>query len=351
MSLLAADVGVRLGSRDIQVNVVAERGQAVALVGPNGAGKTSILRSIAGLQPIDRGHIEFDGVSLDDPSTGVFVPPHRRGFGFVFQDYLLFPHLSVLDNVAFGLTARRTRRSTARLLAAAELDRLGLAELAPLRPHQLSGGQQQRVAMARAVVIRPPLLLLDEPLAAVDAAATPDVRRELRREIRHADRTSILVTHNLVDAFALADRVVVVDDGRIVQQGTLASLTAAPRSRFVAEFVGVNLVEGVVTNGEFQAVSGVRLAVATDHVGPAFARIRPSAVSLHTTRPDGSPRNVLHATVRAMEPRGERMRIDLAPPLGLTAEVTIAAVDQLALRPQSDVWATVKATDIDVYPA
>ncbi|MEY4173801.1 MAG: hypothetical protein RI900_966, partial [Actinomycetota bacterium] len=239
MSGLVARVGVRFPGFAIDVPLSVQPGEVVALLGPNGAGKTTLLRALAGLQPIDHGSVVLDGTVLDDPVVGGFVEAAERSIGVVFQDYLLFPHLSVRENVAFGLRARGTAKAEARAVADGWLGRVGLADLADRRPTGLSGGQQQRVALARALAYGPRLLLLDEPLAALDAATRRDVRRELRQHLDAFDGCTVLVTHDPVDAYALADRVVVLEHGGVMQQGTLVEVAAHPRSRYVAELVGI----------------------------------------------------------------------------------------------------------------
>src|SRR6478735_4352093 len=237
---LAARVGVRLGTLDLDVDLRVEAGETVALLGPNGAGKTTVLRALSGLTPIDAGRIELDGVVLDDGGA-TFVPPERRPVGVVFQDYVLFPHLSALDNVAFGLRSHGTGRAEARRVAQTWLAAIGLADHGARRPAALSGGEAQRVALARALAIEPRLLVLDEPLAALDQQARVAVRRDLRERIQAFDGVRILVTHDPIDAATLADRLVIVEQGRVVQTGTLADVTARPRAPWVAELVCVNL--------------------------------------------------------------------------------------------------------------
>src|SRR5690606_23995610 len=224
---------------DVSLRVAA--GEVVALLGPNGAGKTTALRALAGLRPLDAGRIALGDTVLDDPAAGVFVPPDRRPVGVVFQDYLLFPHLSVMDNVAFGLRCRGARRAEARRAAVEWLDRVGLAAQAARRPRDLSGGQAQRVALARALAVHPRLLLLDEPLAALDARIRLETRAHLQRRLRDQQAAPLLVTHDPLDAMVLADRVVVVEDGRVVQEGDAAEITRRPRTDYVARLAGLNL--------------------------------------------------------------------------------------------------------------
>jgi molybdate transport system ATP-binding protein len=236
--MLAASVRVSLGRLDLDVRVDVEDGEVVALVGPNGAGKTTFLRCVAGLQPLDAGRVTVDGRVLDDPATGEWVPPAERTVGVVFQDHLLFPRLSALDNVAFGLRAHKMPKAAARARAAGWLDRVGLADHAGARPKALSGGQSQRVALARALAIEPRVLLLDEPLAALDVQARAQTRDELARHLATFPGARLLVTHDLADAVALADRLVVVEGGRVTQAGTASDLASDPATPYVADLVG-----------------------------------------------------------------------------------------------------------------
>jgi molybdate transport system ATP-binding protein len=351
MSLQAA-IGVQLGSLDLDVELTVEPGEVVAILGPNGAGKSTLLRALAGLLPIDRGRITIDDQVLDDPDDDVFVPAERRPIGVVFQDYLLFAHLSALENVAFGLRARGVPRGDARVRAAEWLDRVGLADHSSHRPSALSGGQAQRVALARALATDPRMLLLDEPLAALDAGTRGGVRRDLRRHLESFDGMRVLVTHDPVDAYALADRVAILDAGRIVQIGTINEVTAHPRSRYVADLVGTNLVTGVVAEGVLTTDAGAQVVIADAAPGQSFAVIRPQALSLSRQPPTGtSARNVWSGTVGDIDRLGDRVRVQIEGPLTLTAEITTGALESMELRPGDDIHATAKATDIEAYLA
>jgi len=348
---LDAHLTVTLGSLALDVELAVDDGEVVALLGPNGAGKTTVFRCLAGLLPLDGGHIRVDGRALDDPTDGVFVRPERRPVGVVFQDYLLFPNLSALENVAFGLRARGVAAREARGRAASWLERVGLADHAAHRPSALSGGQAQRVALARAMATEPRLLLLDEPLAALDAGTRGEVRRDLRRHLDAVDGVHLLVTHDPVDAYALADRVIIIESGRIVQSGTLADVTARPRSRYIADLVGVNLLTGIGHDGGLTTPSGGRIVPADRVDGAAFAVIQPHAVALYRTPPDGSPRNFWAVTVADIDHHADRVRVRLDGPVALVAEITPESLEGLLLRPGDHVWATVKATEISIYPA
>ncbi len=349
---LDAEIDLRLGTLHLDVALRVAPGEVLALLGPNGAGKSTILRSLAGLVALDAGRITLDGTVVDDPAADVFVEPEGRPVGVVFQDYLLFEHMSVLENVAYGLRARRVPKRDARARAAEWLERVGLAAYAGQRPRALSGGQAQRAALARALAVSPRLLLLDEPLAALDVGTRASVRRDLRRHLDTFDGMRVLVTHDPVDAYALADRVAIVEAGRIVQAGTLTEVTAHPRSRYVADLVGVNLLTGTVQGGALTTASGAVVVVADARPGEAYAVIRPHSITLTRAAPSTtSARNTWPGTVVDIDRLGDRARIGLDGPVPLTAEITVAALHDLGLRPGDDVHATVKATDIEVAPA
>jgi molybdopterin-binding protein len=349
VSGLDARIVVRRPGFALDLALTAAPGEVVALLGPNGAGKTTALRALAGLVP-SGGHLRVDGADLSA------LPADRRGIGMVFQDYLLFPHLSALDNVAFGLRCRGVRTAGARREAAGWLDRMGLAAQAASRPRALSGGQAQRVALARALAVRPGLLLLDEPLSALDAHTRLEVRAVLRRHLDGFAGAAVLVTHDPLDAMVLADRLVVLEAGRVVQEGAPAEVARRPRTGYVARLVGLNLFRGRVEVREHGPVAvvqdGPSIDIATSLRGEVFLSFSPASVALYRTRPDGSPRNLWRATVGGVEPQGDRVRVRLdAPGRTVAADVTPAAVADLGLVTGSEVWTSVKATEIQVYPA
>jgi len=346
---LEAVVQARVGELAIESSVTVEGGQMVALLGPNGAGKTSLLRAIAGLIPAD-GRVVIDGTVLHDSKSGVSVPTDRRPIGFVFQDYLLFPHLSVLENIAFGLRARRATRADARSIAQSWIERVGLASYAAARPRELSGGQAQRVALARALAIDPKLLLLDEPLAALDARARAEVRHELAHHLSSFDGTRLLVTHDPLDALVLAERLLIMEDGRIVQAGTMDELRAHPRSFYVADLVGINLYQGTARGDQVELDSSGTLVVPNAGWGRVFVVIHPRAVAVHRERPEGSPRNVWSGRIGALVTESGRVRARIEGLIPVVAEVTPRAVDALELRRGDEVWVSVKASEVTVYP-
>ena len=362
---LRASIEVRRGALHLDVAFDVAPGEVLAVLGPNGSGKTTLLRVLAGLLPLDAGCVEVGGAVLDDAARDVFVPAEQRGVAFVFQDHVLFRHLSVLENVAFGLRARGVDKATARHAARDWLERVGLGDRAQYRPHELSGGQQQRVAIARALVHRPSMLLMDEPLSALDAGT----RRAMRSELRaHLDQyaaeggITVIVTHDPVDAYALADRVAVLDAGRLAQVGTIGEVTAFPRSSYVAELIGTNLFRGTCDGAAVTLADGIRIAVVEAPVGDVFAIVRPQAVtlSLHES-PAASARNVWQGRVTEIVRLGERARVSLELTAAsassgtagttLIAEVTSGALFALGIEQGGDVVASVKATEIEVYPA
>jgi molybdate transport system ATP-binding protein len=348
---LAARVRITRGAFTLDAEVVVAAGETVAVLGPNGCGKTTLLHALAGLVPLDEGRITLDGTVLDDVAAGVSVPTERRPVAVVFQDLLLFPHLGALENVAFGLRCRGRTRGEARRVAQEWLDRMDLGTRAHAKPAALSGGQAQRVALARALAIEPRLLLLDEPLAAVDAQARVLLRRDLRKHLASFGGVRLLVTHDPLEAFALADRVIVLEQGRIVQSGTAAAVTARPRSRWVADLAGVNLFRGRADGGRVVLDGGGELVVAEPLAGDVFAAIHPRAVTLLRTKPDGSPRNVWRGRIEEVDVEGTVARVRVATTPAIVAEVTMAAVVALELAAGVEVWVTAKATEIVLYPA
>ena len=264
---LAADLAVRRGAFSLELVLAAGPGEVVVLLGPNGAGKSTALRALAGLLTLDAGRIEVGGTVLADPARGLHLPPHERPVGVVFQDYLLFPHLSVLDNVAFGPQSRGIPRPDARRRATDWLERIGIADLARARPRSISGGQAQRVALARALATEPALLLLDEPLAALDARTRLLVRAELRRHLAEFAGATVVVTHDPVDAAVLGDRLVVIEDGRVVQSGRPADVARQPRTDYVARLVGLNLLAGRAVGPQVLLPGGGTVTAAERHEG------------------------------------------------------------------------------------
>jgi len=339
-----------LGDLHLDLSLDIAAGEVVALLGPNGAGKTTVLRALAGLQGIDTGRLTVAGDVVDDPEAGVFRPAERRPVGVVFQDYLLFPHLTVLENVAFGPRSRGTAKGEARSEARRWLDRVGIADLADAKPGAISGGQAQRTALARALATSPELLLLDEPLAALDAGTRATVRRDLRRYLDDFGGATVLVTHDALDAIALADRVVILEAGAVTQAGTIDEITTRPRTSYVADLIGVNLLRGDAqgTTVTLDSLQG-EVTIAERTEGPVLLLIRPHSIGLYRQRPEGSARNRWQGEITGFDLLGDRVRVRLGGAIPLVAEVTPAAVAEMRLVEGESVWATVKATDITAY--
>ena len=343
---VTARIVTSVGDFHLDAQLACAPGETVALLGPNGAGKSMIVKAIAGLQPIERGCIRIDSTPVDEPASTTFIPPEHRRVGVVFQDYLLFPHMSVRQNIEFGPRNLKVTGTTQPWI-----ERLDLTELLERKPAQLSGGQSQRVAIARALATNPRALLLDEPLAALDAATKQEVRGQLRHFLTDFEHGTILVTHDPLDALVLADRIVVVEDGRVTQQGPTAEVASQPRTDYLAKVLGVNLLRGDVYEGVMTPDGGGSLVVSTDLEGPAVVVIRPQAITLHANKPEGSARNVWESTVLGIETHHDQVRVALSGPPELTAAVTHAAVADLKLVPGQRVWMSLKATDTDVHPA
>ena len=329
----------------LDLEFTAEAGTTLAVVGPNGAGKTTLLRALAGLPATATATVQLAGRDL------TAVAPHRRDVGWVPQDGVLFPHLSALDNAAFGVRAAGRSRRDARATGHEWLRRLDVDHLAARRPGTLSGGEAQRVALARAFAAGPGLLLLDEPLSALDATVRSTTRSLLRQHLTSYDGVCLLVTHDVVEAVALADRVLVLDAGRLVQDATPAEVTRTPRSRWVAELFGWNAITGTTSTHGVALADGFEV-VAAD-VLPAGAEglacIAPSAVAVHRDRPAGSPRNAWSGRVREVLPSGSRLRVLVGADHGapdLVAEVTPEAAAELGLVEGVAVWVSVKATEV-----
>ena len=349
---LAVAGTTRIGDFELDVDLTARPGEVLAVLGPNGAGKSTLLRVVAGLHTLRSGSVRLGERVLDDPAQGRFVIPQARRLGVVFQDHRLFPHLRVVDNVAFGLRASGTRMREARAAAATWLSRLGLTDLARRHPRQLSGGQAQRVALARALACAPDALLLDEPLAALDVQTRAEVQGELREHLRDFAGPTVLVTHDPIEALLLAQRIVVLEGGRVVQTGSPAEITARPLTPYVAKLVGMNLYVGYAAGDDIALDDGGRLVAAEAPDGRVLAALRPSAITVHTEEPHGSSaRNIWTATIASLAPLGDRIRLNATGELPATVDVTAAAVAELDLAPGRQVWLSAKATDVSAYPA
>jgi len=333
-----------LRSFDASVTLTVDDGATTALVGPSGAGKTTILRVVAGLLRPRHGTVSVDDHVWLDTDAGIDVPPERRGVGYLFQEYALFPHLDVLANVRFG--ARRGS-SVDELL-----ERFQISHLTKARIRELSGGERQRVALARALALQPGVLLLDEPLSALDAHTKASVRIELHDLLRDLALPTILVTHDFEDAAALADRVGVIVDGRILQSGTAAELVASPADPFVASFTGATLLEGTASSGpngltEVVLDAGGTVWSTDPGAGRVGLAVYPWEVSLSRDLPADSAVNHIRATVASVVPLGNRTRIRVGP---IVAEVTAASAERLGLREGDVIVASFKATATRLLP-
>ncbi|TFD49965.1 ABC transporter ATP-binding protein [Cryobacterium sp. Hh11] len=364
-AVLAANLQLTRGSFTLDVQLTLAPGEVLALLGPNGSGKSTVLDLLAGLATPDTGTVTLDGVTLT--ASGRLVAPENRAIGLLGQEPLLFPHLSARANVAFALRVGGARLKTAEARVQADrwLDRVGLAGLGSSLPGALSGGQQQRVALARALAAGPRVLLLDEPMAALDAETAPFIRQLIREQLSETGTSAIIVTHDIVDAVVLAHRVAVLHHGALIDEGTTAAVLAAPQNPFVAALAGVNLVVGTAQNGgvvapdgrtfwvrpaDAAALSPITPASATPGAEAAAAVFRPASVVVHTEQPrHASPRNVWSARVTGIEPGTGGVRLRTSGDPEIIAELTPAAVADLGLQVGLTVWLSVKATDVSAY--
>lgn len=346
-------------SRSLDVELTVGPGEVLAVIGSNGAGKSTVLSVIAGLLAPDTGVVRAGSRTLTDTAAGVHIATYDRRVGLLMQDALLFPHLSVLANTEFGpRSGNRLSRKDSRERAMHWLAEVDADEFADRRPGQLSGGQAQRVALARALAAEPDVILLDEPLAGLDLDVASAVRRVLRRVLTRDGRSAVLVTHDLLDVVTLADRVVVLESGRVADAGPTARLLAAPRSRFGARFAGVNLVCGTLGPDDTLVTEWGTIWHGTpEHGLAAGSRIAgvfgPGAVSIYRDRPHGSPRNTVEVDIAELDARGQTVRVraleqpDGTP--GLAADVTVNAAAELRLMPGDRVHFSVKAQEIGFH--
>jgi len=351
---LEARLAASLGAFELEIELEVRRGETVVLLGPNGSGKTTCLDLIAGLRALAHGRVVLDGTVLCDAQADVDLAPEDRRVGLVFQDFALFPHLSVRDNVAFGPRARRLPAGERERIVDECLARAGLASLAARPTLALSGGQRQRVALARALASGARLLLLDEPFSSLDATTRAAVRADLRRFLRETELPALLVTHDPLDAFVVGDRLVVVEHGRVVQSGTGEDLLAHPRTPFVADLVGLNVHTAELASGT--GLKEARVGAVTFHVladglaGAVRLAFAPSDVALASAPPAASYQNVFAARVRESAALPDRLRVTLDAGVPIVADVTREAGNGLHLVPGAEIWVMVKATSIRVYP-
>ena len=372
-------IDAEVAERRVYLRLDVAAGRALAVLGPNGAGKSTLLGLLSGILRPSAGEVRVGTTVLaaaPGPGTqggpGVFVPPHARGIVALAQDPLLFPHLSALENVAFGPRSAGVGAAAAREIARRELADVGCAELGARRPAQLSGGQQQRVALARALAVDPQVVLLDEPLSALDVDVAAEMRRLLADRLRGGERTAVIVTHDLLDVLALADDVAVIEDGTVAELGPALEVMRRPRSRFAARLAGVNLVGGeVTTHGGTLALRAPDGTVLVGRADPGLApgragvaMFRPAAAAVYRAAPEGSPRNVIPVQVTALEQLAGLVRVRclvyavdagaagatvIETPTELAADLTPAAAAELDLAPGSDVLLAIKAAEVDIY--
>jgi molybdate transport system ATP-binding protein len=347
---LDARIALTRGALEVDVALRADRGEVIGILGPNGGGKTSTVLALAGVLPLAGGHVVVDGTTWEGAGSRRRLP-EQRNVGLMLADALLFPHLRAVDNVAYGLRSRGVRAGAARARARAELERVGLADHASARSTELSSGQAARVALARALATDPALLILDEPLSALDPHTRPRTRSDLARRLHDYDGVTVLVTHDPLDALTLADRLVFIEGGAVTQVGTPAEVLREPRTPYVATVVGLNLYAAQSDSRGTLTLAGDATLVTSDPTpGEVWATISPHAVVLHRDHPEGSARNAWPLRVTDVTLQGQSARVSLTGALDLIAEVTLASVAALGIHVGTDLWASVKATEVVTYP-
>ncbi|MDQ6884387.1 MAG: ABC transporter ATP-binding protein [Candidatus Dormibacteraeota bacterium] len=353
MSGLTGELAYQVDRFSLEVHLAVEPGATHVLLGESGAGKTTVVRLLAGLLPLGMGRVIVNDAVYDDTDRGVHIPAEQRSIGYVFQQSRLFPHLTALENVAFPLEAAGTSSSEARKRATGWLERLEIAALAQRRPANISGGEAQRVALARALIREPALLLLDEPLAALDIQTRQRIRHDLQSLLADEKQTTVLVTHDYVDAAVFGRNVQVLDHGHVVQEGTVEDLVARPRTPYVAELAGMNVLRGEARplgDGACEIRIGKQvLRGSGDARGPAFVSIAPGHITLHRQHPEGSARNVIAGEVMSLIPLADRVRVTIGGELRIVAEITRESASELQLAPGTPVFASFKAGEAEVY--
>jgi len=355
-SMLSVQVGKALREFELAISLEVKPAETLVIVGPSGCGKTTTLNIVAGVVQPDEGRVVVGEHVLVDRAAGVEVPTERRGVGYVFQDFALFPHMTAAENVAYGLRARRRPKAEIATKVREALTLVGVAHLSSRRPFLLSGGERQRVALARAIACDAQILLLDEPLGSLDAQTRNSVRGDLQRLLRAVRRITIMVTHDYIDALTFGDRICVLERGKMLQVGDRHELLMHPKSRFVAELTGVNFFQGVISASRPDGLAEVwvgdtRLYAATkrQEMGDTLLAFFPSDVTLSRESPGGSARNVFHSTVRELVHLGDKVRVSLNGALPMCAEITASALAQLHLAEGDAVYAAVKATAVKTY--
>lgn len=346
----ALQIDFRVDQRDVELAVEVPAGGRLAVIGPNAAGKSTLLQVAAGLLAPDRGRVLLGERVLTDTATRTQVPVHNRRIGLMAQSGLLFDHLNVLENVAFGPRSQRAGRAVAVRRAGEWLERIGVSDLARRKPAELSGGQQQRVALARTLASNPDALLLDEPTSALDVRVAAGLRGILN-EVTQA-RTTVLVSHDLLDIVSMADQVLVIENGRVVEQGPTATLLARPSSAFAARLADVNIIRGELVDAQTMRSGPLLVHGRPDDqgitVGKAIATLRPGAITVSVSQPASSARNVWQAQVATMVTMAHavRLRCAVGADTELAADITAASAAELRLEPGSAVWLSAKAQEV-----
>ena len=338
--LLDARVILNRDSLTIDVELQLQHGEVIAVLGPNGAGKTSLLHALLGWLELESGWIMVDGEVIDSPDTDSYVPPQHRPFGMVFQDGLLFPHMSVEKNILFGAGKDFNLKPLAESLQANEL----LAKF----PSELSAGERQRAAIARSLAARPKVLFLDEPFSALDIQGKRRGRSLLKEALAIEVSGCLMVTHDLVDAFTLADRVMIIEGGKLTQFDVPDRIRSRPGSEWIADLVGWNYYEGIGEGSVVTLPHGTTIFTAQDDLdGPTSISINPASVSIFRSQPSGSPRNSWLSSIQSIEILGGRARVSLVGEIDICADITITAANELRQLISSEVWVSVKATEVD----
>ncbi len=341
--LLDARVVLQRGDLKLDVEVLVQKGETVAVMGPNGAGKTTLLYALLGWLPLQSGWILLDDETFEAPGQDQVTPTRERNLGMVFQDGLLFPHLTALENIKFGADSHAYVDDV--------VETLNVKALLDMYPSELSAGQTQRVALARSLAAQPKMVLLDEPLALLDIRARVDARNLIRTALQESLAGALIVTHDPADAFALAQRVLVLEDGQVTHFDTPDQIRSQPKSRWVADLMGWNVFYGVAHSSSILLANGTEIATAESGLaGDTMVMISPSAVSLFLEAPGGSPRNSWQCRVQGVQNIDGLARVSLDGPLSIYADITSNAADELGLTIGRECWVTVKATEVRTQP-
>ena len=354
--MLSVEVKKKLREFPLEIGFEVKPAETLVIIGPSGCGKTTTLNLISGLLDPDEGRMALGDRVLLDCASRVSVPTEQRRIGYVFQDFALFPHMTVKENVAYGLRARRRPKAEIPKKVDEVLGLVGITHLRERRPGALSGGERQRVALARAIACDAEILLLDEPLGSLDAQTRNQVRGELQRMLRVIGRIAIMVTHDYIDALTFGDKICVMDRGRVLQMGPREQLLHHPKSRFVADLTGVNFFEGTISSGAEDGLAEVWVGDSCLHaasgrrdMGGVLVAFFPSDVTIGRERPTGSARNVFQSQIREIIHMGDKVRLSLNGALPMSAEVSADALDELSVREGDTVYASLKATAIRTY--